>query len=141
MNWLRRWYSPLRFAIGIGLILSATTLFVHIHIARFEHGYGLAPGILWLFWIVAGSFFLGTISAFASARYRVVLPVLIAVGIYGWTLIVSWSAMIDSAQSPGAGLTPTLFELLLPFWFLPLIVGLIVGGIEYGTRHLLSSHR
>ncbi len=58
-----------------------------------------------------------------------------------WTLIISWSAVIDSAQSPGAGLTPTLFELVIPFWFLPLIVAFIVGGIEYGTRRLLGSHR
>jgi len=140
MNRLRRWYSPLRFAITIGLILAAITLFVHIYIARFEYSDGLAPGIIMQFWIVAGSFLLGAISTFISARYHVISSVLIAVGIYGWTLLISWSAMVDSAQSPGAGLTPTLFDLIIgPFWFLLLIIGLIVGGIEYGIRHLLNS--
>lgn len=135
MNWFRRRYSPLGFAISTGLLLSATTLFVHIYLARFEYSYGLAPGVILQVWIVAGS-----ISAFTSARYHVVSPVLIAIGIYGWTLMTSWSGMVESAQSSGAGLTPTLFNLVVPFWFLPLITGLIVAGIEYGLRHLLNSN-
>lgn len=141
MNWLRRWRFPRRFAIGIGLILAATTLVVHIYIAGFEYGYGLAPGILWQFWIIAGSFLLGAISAFVSTRYRVVSPVLTAVGMYGSSLAVSWSALVDSAESSGAGLTPTPFELVIPFWFLPLIIGFVLGGIEYGIRYLLRPRR
>ncbi|UHQ95030.1 hypothetical protein [Haloterrigena alkaliphila] len=141
MNRLRRWYSQQRFAITIGLILAATTLFVHLYMARFEYGDGLAPGILLPFWLVVGSFLLGAISAFTPARYRVISSVLIAVGVYGWTLLISWSATVDSAQSQGAGLTPTLFDLIAPFWVLLLLIGLIVGGIEYGIRHLRNSQR
>jgi len=140
MNRLRQWYSPLGFAISIGLILAAITLFVHLYIARLEYGDGLAPGIIMQVWIVAGSFLLGAISGFISVRFHVISSVLIAVGIYGWTLLISWPTMVDSAQSPGAALTPTLFDIIIgPFWFLLLIIGLIVGGIEYGIRYLLNS--
>lgn len=143
MNRLRPWDSPPVFAIGTGVVLCLLTLLVHFHLASFEYGDGLGFGT-WPWpgaWIFGGAVFFGGVPAYVSARYRLVTPVLVAIGIYGWALGTSWSSMVDSAQSSGAGLTPTVFELGLGFWPMVLWIPLVVGAFEYGIRRVVFGGR
>lgn len=138
MNYVHRRNPSFRFAVGVGLVLCAITFFVHVYLARFEHGYGLAQGIVGQMWILAGSFLLGAVPAFVLTRYRLGSPILVALGAYMIALLTSWSSMIESAHSAGAGITPTVFDLMTPLWFLPLVVALLFGGVEYWIRSIVE---
>ena len=137
---VRPWKSPLTLALGTGLSLCALTLVAHVYLAGFEHGDGFATSTTLQLWSFGGMFLFGAIPAYLSARYRVVSPVAVAVAIYGLGLATSWSALIDSAQSAGAGITPTWFDFLLWFWPALLLVALLIGGIEYGIRRAVFNN-
>ena len=143
MKHLRLWDSPLVLAIGTGVVVCLLTLLVHLRLASFEYGIGLGfvtwpwPGA----WIVGGTLLFGAVPAYVSARYRLITPVLVAIGIYAWAFATSWSSMIDSAQSSGAGLTPTIFEIGLGLWPIVLWIPLIVGAFEYGIRRVMFGGR
>lgn len=137
MNQGRPWDSPLRFALGIGLVLFVSTAFTHYYLTRFPHFDGFPPTIGWQLWIFGGMFLFGAVPAYVSARYRVSLPTLVAIGIYGLAFLTSWSSMIDSAQTYGAGITPSWFDFVLWFWPGLLVGVLILGGLEYGVRRVV----
>lgn len=132
----RRPGSPLLVAIATGLLLGVSTLLVHGYLTRFDH-FGGPPSSFEMVWILGGTFVFGALPAYASARYRLLSPVVLAVGIYGWALATSWSSMVDSARSPEAGLTPTVFEVGLFFWPMVLWIPLVVGALEYGLRYVV----
>lgn len=137
MNRVRPWDSPLGFTLGIGLVLCVSTFFIHIHLTRFPHFDGFPPTIGWQLWIFGGMFLFGAVPAYVLARYRVSLPVFVAIGIYGWAVLTSWSSMIESAQTSGAGITPSWFDFVLWFWPGLLVGVLIAGSIEYGVRRVI----
>lgn len=139
MDRSRRWGSPLAVAIGAGIALAGVTLAVHLLLARFEHGGGLAARVGMQLWMIGGAFLFGALPAYVSARYGLLSPAPLAVGLYSWTLIASWSAMVASAEAAGAGLTPTIFEIGLWYWPMALWLPLSVGGIEYAVRRAAGS--
>ncbi|WP_254768960.1 hypothetical protein [Salinilacihabitans rarus] len=141
MTEFRRWYTPVRFTIGIGLLFLISTFLIDRFLAGFQYGDGLAPTTSAQVWIFGGMILIGGISAFVSARYRIISPITITAGIYAGALAVSWSSMVKSAQSSGAGITPTWFDFVLWFWFLILAASLVAGVLEYKIRQLTLRDR
>lgn len=141
MNWLRRRYTPFRISACAGLGLGVCTLLIHLYLKSFQHGDGLATSIELHFWIFGGIILLGAIPVFVLARYRIFSPVLASGGVYAGALITSWTSMIESAQSSGAGITPTWFDFVLWFWFLILAAALIIGALEYKILRTVVSSR
>lgn len=139
MNYIHQWDSRSKFAVGIGLGLCAITFFVQVYLASFEHDYGLARGIVEQMRVLVGSFLLGAVPAFMLTRYRLVSPILVALSAYTIALLTSWSSLVESARSAGAGITPTVFDLMASLWFLSLGVALLFGAIEYWIRPASSS--
>ncbi|MCU4925321.1 hypothetical protein OB905_04875 [Halobacteria archaeon AArc-dxtr1] len=137
----RRRLSPTAAGIAAGLLFVATALVVHLRLVVAEYGTGLATGPRTALWVFGGAFFLVAVPASVSVRYRVYSPVIVATALYAWLLAASWSAMVESAQSPGAGLTATLFELSLWYWPLVVWIPLSAGAVEYGLRRLTSWSR
>lgn len=87
-------------------------------------------------WLLVGAFVLGAVPAYALVRYRLVVPLVVTIGLYGLTAIATYAYAPDVRSVPVNA--PLLLELYLWVWFAPLAVALLAGGGEYFLGHLLG---
>ncbi|MFP8955405.1 hypothetical protein ACLI4Y_01660 [Natrialbaceae archaeon A-CW3] len=133
MNGVAGRTAPMSIGAVVGVLLAGSVVAFHVYLAGFEHSDGLVGGIASL-WAIGGVFLFGALPGYLAARYQLISPVVLAVGVYALVLYESVPHILDREQSAGAGLVTTLFDLFLLFWFVPLAGVLVVGGIEYALR-------
>jgi len=108
---------------GIYLYKSGNTLFSIIEFRTLADAAFTLNGIL-------GAFLIGAIPVYISSKYRVAFPtllmILIAVGIVTTT----------PADPNAAG--PTDFAFYFIFWIVPVVLALIIGGVEVLVRRARS---
>ena len=117
-------------AVAGGVLYTALAVGV-----RFALGLGwYTAGPLFLLivtgWSLLGTVLLGVTVAVAFARYRLVTPALVVLGV---TAVAAYDAW-QFAVSPAAGAGPTLLVLVFVGWFAPLAGALLVGAVEYRLR-------
>lgn len=84
-------------------------------------------------WMFVGGLILGTVSLFLFFRHRLITPLLVTGGLFLVGAIHMWRGY---TSLNGAVPNPvfTLLGTYLFFWFVPLVIAGIVGGIEYFIR-------
>lgn len=78
---------------------------------------------------------LGVTVAVAVARYRLVTPALVVLGVTAVAAYDAWRFV----ASPAAGAGPTLLALVFVGWFAPLAGALLAGAVEYRLRGALGA--
>ena len=86
-------------------------------------------------WSLLGTVLLGATVAVALARYRVVTPALVVLGVTAFATYDAW----QFAVSPAAGAGPTLLVVVFAGWFAPLAGALLAGAVEYRLRVALGA--
>lgn len=83
--------------------------------------------------VIFGSFILGAIPAVLLVERRLVTPSVVIGTIVASILLVEPGAL-ERTLNPQL---PTLLEFYFLFWFAPLFVACVAGGVEYFARRLL----
>lgn len=85
-------------------------------------------------YVIVGVFLLGAVPAALLSYNKLVSPSLI-IGFFSVTIFIfSWNGE-NNAQLAG----PSNIDFYFMFWFVPLLIALIIGGVEYGLRKLITS--
>lgn len=129
--------GSVRAAIVSGVILAIVTGLTHRIV--FVSYRATPPSLLLQLWFLLGAFALASVSVFVLFRYRLLSPLLLVVGSYGYTALHSYARLVDAYQESAAlSATPTLFDLYLLAWILVLPGVLIAGGGEYALHRLVT---
>lgn len=128
-----RGLSPSVISLAAGIGLSAVTVILLVGIFPM-YSYG-PPTTLELLWVIIGMLVLGSASVFPKLRYNVISPLIVIPLLYIVSLVLMWKR-IQAAYQAGVSLQagPSYLDYVIIFWFVPLSIALVLGGIEFLFR-------
>lgn len=146
-EWTAAWITPNTIRIGaiggIGYALIALWVYAAIRGIPFGGLFTLSrpDGIVVAAYVCFGLVLLGGIPLVLLYRGRLVTPLAALVVLFSWASYETWRSL-EAARAvgadPGVSLRPDSAFFL--FWFLPLGIVLLLGGVEYALRTALSGH-
>lgn len=95
---------------------------------------------LFLGYILTGAVVLGVVPTLLLVTKRLVSPILAIAGLGLGSAYQTWSVYVAPEIAP-TPVDPTPFGWYLLGWIIVIAVALILGGGEYGIRHLRSGRR
>lgn len=122
--------------LGVGIVHAALAVLLRSFVFGFDLGgrgwVAVGIGV----WMLVGATLEAGIPGFLYARYSLVAPLLVVVGLFGWSAFRTWTYLQDlSASGAAMGVAFTPFTGYLVAWFAVLALALLAGGLEYAVSN------
>lgn len=119
----------IRIGTVAGVLHFGVVVFIRNVVWGGSWGLGDPSGFVVWIWITVGLILGMLIPVALLLQYRVVTPTVVVISI----LVVA-AVSTFSGPGPQQSITPTLLSIYMVFWFVPLLLGLLSGSVEYAIR-------